>query len=481
MELMLLNNLTEFLSKNEVKYVHWKSNSRIKDALSGIDDFDLFVDCQKTNIIKNGLNDLGFVRAKSRSDLWQPNILHFIGLDNNSGKLCHLHLHYQLWLGWDYDKCHQFPTTNYLFETSILFDNRVFLSSIEAEYVLLVTRLYLKFSFVPFLFVGIKTKLECIFKGYKITEKDKSELLFLKNKLVPLKLEKTLNKLYPNLKISDFYYYANYLESRTSIVKFWKISSKVSSMLTKRHDSIKMIYNGIIRVFPYRVIFLLNFLGFKVRLNKKTLQSEGVIIAFTGCDGSGKSSNIKQLDKTLSKHFEVKTIHLGKPQKTLLGWFLWNFSRIAGVFRLKKISLIFSKIGIAIDRNYSRNKVNKMKKKGYIILLDRIYLNNLDSMDSYSLKQFIVLSIFKNLEKSIYRYNKIKADLVIVLNADLNTVKIRRPNDSHEYLSKRIESIKELIKRGIEYNHSIIDSNQNPKSVSQSVLHKVWDLIKLRQ
>ena len=183
----------------------------------------------------------------------------------------------------------------------------------------------------------------------------------------------------------------------------------------------------------------------------------------------------------MKKHFEVKTIHLGKPQKTLLGWILEFFSRITGVIRLKKISLIFSKIGIAFDRNYSRNKVNKMKKKGYIILLDRIYLNNLDSMDSYSLKEFKVPSIFKNLEKYIYRYNKIKADLVIVLNADLNTVKERRPNDSYEYLSNRIDSIKGLIKKGIEYNHTIIDSNQNPESVSRLVLHKAWDLIKLRQ
>jgi len=91
----LIKVFLENLEKSNIRYVHWKSNTNIKLALSGIDDLVILVDPNNERGLNDILKKLKFVRAYSEKDNWQDGITHFLGLDIDSQKLA---------LGYDYDK-----------------------------------------------------------------------------------------------------------------------------------------------------------------------------------------------------------------------------------------------------------------------------------------------------------------------------------------------------------------------------------------
>ena len=67
----------EALDKENIKYVHWKSNTNIDKALSGEDDLDILVDPNKKNEIYHLFKELKIIRGYSEKDSWQNEIFHY--------------------------------------------------------------------------------------------------------------------------------------------------------------------------------------------------------------------------------------------------------------------------------------------------------------------------------------------------------------------------------------------------------------------
>ena len=105
----MISTFLNSLQDAGVRYVHWKSNTNINQALSGIDDLDILVDPRNDREFNRVLKDLKFIRAFSNKDHWQDGITNYIGMDFDSQKLVHVHLHYQLSLGYDFDKSFTLP------------------------------------------------------------------------------------------------------------------------------------------------------------------------------------------------------------------------------------------------------------------------------------------------------------------------------------------------------------------------------------
>ena len=126
----LIKVFLENLEKSDIRYVHWKSNTNIKLALSGIDDLDILVDPNNERDLNDVFKKLKFVRAYSEKDSWQDGITHFLGLDIDSQKLVHVHLHYKLALGFDYDKTYEIIREKAKFHKKINTDNK----SVEQVY-----------------------------------------------------------------------------------------------------------------------------------------------------------------------------------------------------------------------------------------------------------------------------------------------------------------------------------------------------------
>ena len=195
--------ISDFLNRLEtsgINYVHWKSNTNIKLALLGVDDLDILVDPLDKEKLEDVFSDLKFIRAYSTKDKWQDGITHFIGLDIPSKKLVHVHLHYKLSLGYDYDKCFKLPIVSEYLENRVNYNNSVFLPTYENEYCILIIRLILKNALTPFLLMLPHRQLSLI-KNAKVNGVVQGggykEFLDLKSKVDSKKLEKCLDENFP--------------------------------------------------------------------------------------------------------------------------------------------------------------------------------------------------------------------------------------------------------------------------------------------
>jgi hypothetical protein len=87
--LMLLGGLRQ----HDIQYCYWKSSRRIHEVLSGKSDMDLLVARRQQHDAGKLLLTLGFKLFPAVANRADPAILSFLGYDEPSGQLIHVHLH----------------------------------------------------------------------------------------------------------------------------------------------------------------------------------------------------------------------------------------------------------------------------------------------------------------------------------------------------------------------------------------------------
>ena len=107
--LELVRRLCQTLSTKGVDYCHWKSNEALDRSARAESDLDLLVSRLHTQRFEEIIRSLGFKdgRPPSRSSC-RASSTH-CGLDQASGKVVHLHVHYRLVVGDDMTKNYRLP------------------------------------------------------------------------------------------------------------------------------------------------------------------------------------------------------------------------------------------------------------------------------------------------------------------------------------------------------------------------------------
>jgi len=104
-----LGSLLDELAREQVRYCLWKSNIRLADALAGRTDLDVLVDREQAPLFREILHRRRLKPLVPAKGSAYPGIEHFLGMDDTSGRLFHLHVHYQLVLGERYVKNYRLP------------------------------------------------------------------------------------------------------------------------------------------------------------------------------------------------------------------------------------------------------------------------------------------------------------------------------------------------------------------------------------
>lgn len=478
----LIKKFLEELNSENIPYVHWKSNTNIKDALNGFDDLDILIDPSSLKKTKEVLRLFKFVRAFSKKDNWQSGIVNYVGLDINSQKLVHVHLHYELTLGYDYDKCFSLPILKSYLRHTTYYKKTISLPSYENEYCILVIRLILKNCLTPFILNLPNKQLSLIFSSKSlgiVRGSSYNEFLDLKSKVDQEKIKNIfLNELH-FLDFNVFKFCEDTLSNNNSIFSFFKAGIRLKRDLAQYRSGGELIsfIKSFFRLNYARISIFLNNLGITKYITGKKPQNGGRIIAFIGGDGSGKSTTIERLKKTLSKQFAVESIHIGKPKSSLQGFLFKFFGKLFSVFGLKNISKAFIYISIAINRKYEFKKACKLRDKGVIVLQDRMPLNCITAMDSPKVHT-LLNGRFKTLskyEKKQYEYIS-GVDKLFVLKLNPELALKRRPYDNPEELRIRSGQIWE--KSWSQKYITTIDTNDNNiNQVQKIVLTNIWDNI----
>lgn len=131
------------LCSGGIRYCHWKSNFKLRSALAGVGDLDILVEKSDFPQFVRIILEHGFKPATSITTRQQPGVFDFLGHDQESGQLVHLHVYVRLLTGDHVLKSCALPFEQMCLNGTRLLNGMPIPSS-AAELVVFVSRHFLK-------------------------------------------------------------------------------------------------------------------------------------------------------------------------------------------------------------------------------------------------------------------------------------------------------------------------------------------------
>jgi thymidylate kinase len=473
----LSSSLINSLNVNSIEYCHWKSNINVEKAMSGFDDLDLLISRNHFNRCQIILSELGFKEALNSIQNIHS-VRHYYGFDQLTGEILHVHLYVSIITGPSWTKGYTFSIEQEYLSSSTLDDNlKIRLPQKEYELALFLIRICLKYTslleapLVMFSRKSIMTEIKYLSEGSSIdlTSEIFNRLIGSNNNLL----------------------FSSIINANTNLYKIIVTAFRVRFRLKRWRtlSKFKQINNSILQL-SYR------FINKMLLKKKKKFANGGLLISFVGLDASGKSSMLNEAGSWLSKSFNVKKIHLGRPRSsiiTLLPNLLIKLNKkLKGNKRIsnsydnkKKQSLIFvvRQLVLAYDRYKLVLKARNLSRKGYVVLIDRYKSENIGIMDSHKLdpnnfnsfKKYLAM-IENNLYckmgmPSLILHLKVPIDVAIKRNND----RIKLDKESTAELKLRYGINKNLVYKA--NNYHVVDSNKDYNKVLTKIKVLIWKSI----
>lgn len=466
--LRIIRELFNEFKVENINYCHWKSNEHINDGLNGVTDLDILIDKNKIAKVKEVLYKHNIKRYDSTFYLDYNSIEDFIGFDDDTGKMIHIHLHYQLKLGRKFIKEIHLPIEQYIFKNAVIEDKETGFSILNPnmEIILLVIRYIVK----------NKNRRISLNKGNFLTNDYLKEFEWLKKQIdfdkIKNHCEILFNKEFAFLLIE-------FIKDSSNRKYYSLLKVETLKMLRFYYNSNTIIQN--LNYFQYRVQAVYRYIQVK-KMNKpipfKRVNSHGgLIIVFVGVDGSGKSTMIKEVKKWLSWKLDIHEVYFGSgdgkssvlrlPLVLLVNLIKRpklknkkissnNENEITNSTKIRK-SLVFRTfkvawaISLAIEKDIKFKKLWKAKSNGLIVISDRYPQTDIMSYNDGPLLSSWLESNNKVKKKigeweyNIYKLSKIyNPDLVFKLKISPELSFKRKPETPFKMIQKKIDAVEKM-------------------------------------
>ena len=475
----LIVKLCRILADKRIDYCHWKSNAFLDRSASGDNDLDLLVNRGHAQYFTEILSGLGFRESLLPKEDELPGVRDYYGYDQNSGRLVHIHAHFQLIMGSDLSKNYRLPLEQSYLESSVQGDLfRV--PSPEFELLVFVIRMVLKHS----------TWDSILIRHGQLSSTEQHELDVLSTQKTLSMVESVL-LLLPGLNRN---YFDLCLQSLQQDCPYWtrvKAGEKLQKVLQSyvRYPH----WHDIIIKFGRRVRQAILRRGFKYA-PKNRIAHGGLFISIIGGDGAGKTTLIEELYEWLSGKFEVKIFHLGKPVWS------WTTTAIRGILKIGMLLRLYPFEGdiyeesfqphgypwfiravcTARDRYLTYFQGRRFSSNGSLVLCDRYPLPGFMKMDGPQCEYAITASKETNgflnflaiKEKSYYQQIKLP-DLLIVLKVDPEIAIQRKPDETETSVRARSTEVWELDWGKV--SAVTINANSSKKEILSQVKTLVWE------
>ncbi len=345
--LISIKRMLDAFEQNGIVYCHWKSNEHLLDALNGDTDLDVLFAPEQRSLLDATLNNCGLKRFRSTPLMQYNAIEDFIGFDEIEGKIWHLHTHYRMTLGEKHLKGYTITPW-----TKVILDNRrwdergIWCSAIEDELVLLVVRMTMK--------------LRCRDFGRNVGKDDLVELKWLQeradsNKLMTAAQALVGEKVAPV--VVDLL--ASGLTKKNQMNKLHNVLLKELKLFTG-YSALGSRWMRIKRELFWLVGGVKRRLGWNsLEANRRVSPSGGLVVAFLGCDGAGKSTTLAYVNREFNKKLDVATVYFGSGDGSS------SLLRKPMKFVAKKIG--GKGVGHAVEKEYKENKKVSFKSRLYSI------------------------------------------------------------------------------------------------------------------
>lgn len=481
--LNLVSKLCQALDEERIAYCHWKSNQALDRSASGDNDLDLLVSRSDVDRFSEILYAHSFKEAHSPVDQQLPGVQDYYGYDPSSGKIIHVHAHFQLVFGHDMSKNYHLPVEKPYLQDAI--QGELFkVPAPELEFVVFVIRMMIKHSTWDTILAGQGT----------LSSSERQEFVYLEDRVNRDKLREVIAEHLPFVGAPLLEDCVQSLRPGCPAWKRIQIGQRLQNSLkpyarrTGITDLFLKLWRRVVNSFQRRVLR---------HTARARLASGGAMIAIVGGDGAGKSTAVNGINEWLSPDFEISTVHLGKPPWSLttilirglikigrtLGFY--PFERAPIEYTLDSNSLVFPgypwmirEVCTARDRYLTYKKARRFASNGGLVICDRFPISQVQLMDgpqvermtsNYPTNPFI--KYLSRLEKKYYQPIKYP-ELLIVLRADPILSAQRKTDEDSESVVARSSEIWNL--DWSQLPACIIDANQPKAEVLSELKALIW-------
>ncbi|MCO8287175.1 hypothetical protein WMB10_04640 [Tetragenococcus halophilus] len=491
--LVSIKKMLDELEKNNIQYCHWKSNEHIRPALNGDTDLDILFLPEQRVLTDRILSECGLKRFRATPLMQYNAIEDYIGFDEKTAKIWHLHTHYRMTLGEKHLKGYTITTWGpKIIKNKIWNPEGIYTSSFEDEYIMFMVRNSLKLRWRDF--------------NRSLGKDDVKELLWLKEKINNDKLMTRLDQF-----LSDV--------AKKEILKLTTLELSNKKQLIPLKNILRKelnVFTGYSKVHSWwlrskrELFWLFGAVSRRTGLdtnkpNRRLSPAGGAAVAFLGSDGAGKTTTIRYVKKELGKKLDVKIIYLGsgdgsssllrKPMKMIakkvggkgLGHSVAkeysqnNKNDVSLKGRLYSMAKIMWADTLAKEKKKKLKKVTKARNNGMIILLDRYPQIEVDGYnDGPLLSKYIKNGsgiLYKKAVKEFYIYRSAylnPPDLTLKLLVPTQIATQRKPEMSVEEIENKKAAV---IKMKPSENSVIIDTSVNLTESLRNVMNEIWKVI----
>lgn len=282
-------------NERQVKYCHWKSNEHLMEGLDGLTDLDIYVSPEHAEVAESLLSQCGYVKCLPQKGNRYPNVCEWLGFDDSTGSLVHVHLHYQIITGTKFCKEYVFPIGELIISSRIIDEHTgVYVVDPNVEIIILMCRIALKAS----------NK-----KRIKPTSLDNKEIRYLRN---IIQKETVLAYCKQLMGENGKVFYNNIMYGLMD-EKCWYRVYVIADHWLKPYRKYSSIYVLIRHYYFYirmGIIKIANKMGCYF-IDKKTISNLRLSVCLLGQDGSGKSTVTSDLDKWFNWKLSARRVYMG--------------------------------------------------------------------------------------------------------------------------------------------------------------------------
>ncbi len=461
----------------DISYCHWKSNEHLEEGMNGVTDLDVLADHKKKRECKQLLHELGLLKVKAPLGNRYRHVEDWIGMDYETGEMIHLHLHYRIVTGKQYRKEYVLPWSNMALKYRVKNERLgVYMTNPNMEIIILYARIILKTKYSDEKEERIPVPAEYLREiRYLKAETEETEINRFLKKMLGTEGEAFKSCLFKeSFSNEEYRYYKGILDT---ILETCRIETEQAAII--RHKLLKTIVHVKQQLKEKQIPLI----------TKKCPNEKGVILAFIGTDGAGKSTMTKNIQSWLSWKIEVQQFYLGSGDglKKPLSYKLYVNGTLPKSIRQLAGAVFYLHMSRYVNRTLKR--VNRYRNHGGIAVLDRFPqmqfkgVNDGPKIDSEIEKNHLpaplLTWLIKKEEENIRQAVEIKPDIVFKLNISPEEAVKRKKENTLAEMKRKVAMIDGICFEGSKvYN---IDAAQNMKEEMLEVKRRIWNEIYQRQ
>ena len=482
-------SLIQALDEKKIKYCHWKSNEHLQEALDGDTDLDMLFDPAQRTELERVFDECGLKRFRAAPLMQYNAIEDFIGFDQETAKIWHVHTHYRMTLGEKHLKGYTVtPWGMTLLNDRIRSEAGVWTSDPADEFVLLLCRIALKIRWRDM--------------GRGLGRDDRDEIAWLKRRinredvcaaalrLIGKKGSGIIETLY-GAELKNKSQFIGLQRILRKELKPFTAFSQFSSWATRTKRELFWFYGGVKRRLGWSNYYA----------SRRVSPSGGLVVAILGCDGAGKSTTLSYIKKEFNKKMDVTSIYFGsgdgsssllrKPMKLIarkiggkgVGHAVekeYAEKKVSLKARLYSMAKVLWAVTLAKEKKTKQRQMVKARNNGLLVITDRYPQSIIPgSSDGPLLNKYKNTSgLMKRIaewEQEVYDSFLFNApDLTIKLVVPTEIALLRKP----EMTAEEIENKKRIVMSMDISEHSVTIDTSQPFEISRGeVMKEIWKLI----